>query len=656
MRKEIKIEGLENVHAINESGEGTVFRGRRVREIETVVKVLPYPVHIRRKDDPATIVYLREIKRLRHLNQVFNIHLVKILNTGVNEKDLFPFIESEFIKGPDLEELMSFPNRAVFRTAEVIDLATQMADALAHCHSALVKHGRINSNNIRLNTETGFYTLLNFGRTLLTDEQRKNEVTNTRAPEYLAPEQYEGEILFETDIYSLGVILFQVLTGTLPGPPTAGVARTLAAATEPAISVGQQIKEQRRENLPLSWSDAEKAEEMNIPVWLLNIVAICLQEEPSKRYSNGIKLQEAIKSHSGPGKDIIPAPVVAAGAKPAEHPVPVRNIAPAAIPEAGAKQAEHPAQVREIAPAPVQAASTKNPEQTTPPKELSSTAAVVPGGKQAENKPVTAPEDKAKEPDDKEAEIKRLKALLIQKEGQLDVYKYQTADYNPDSNKLNISRPVFFVLLAAIALLGALAVYSYFFRKPETRGTITTYTDSDTTAYNGNDTSGMVSSEMYADSPYSIDTAALVRSLPPIPEEEKKTDDETDKTEVKKTEPKPEVKKPAARTAKKTAPKSTPTTTNRQERLKPEPDQNPEYFEPREPRQVSNKYTLAVAKAYFYDKPDIRSRRPVYLSNINESELTASEDTNGFIYVVFFNTDRQITKGWLRKSDLRRIN
>jgi serine/threonine-protein kinase len=71
---------------------------------------------------------------------------------------------------------------------------------------------------------------------------------------------------------------------------------------------------------------------------------------------------------------------------------------------------------------------------------------------------------------------------------------------------------------------------------------------------------------------------------------------------------------------------------------------------------VSNKYTLAVAKAYFYDKPDIRSRRPVYLSNINESELTASEDTNGFIYVVFFNTDRQITKGWLRKSDLRRIN
>ena len=654
MRKEIKIEGLENVHPLNESGEGTVFRGRRVREIDTVVKILPYPVHLRKKEDPATVVYLREVKRLRHLNQVFNLHVVKILNTGLNEKDQYPFIETELVKGPDLEELMTFPNRAVFRIAEVIDLATQMADALAHCHTALVKHGRINSTNIRMNSETGSYTLLNFGRVLLTEEQRKAEVINSRAPEYLAPEQDNGEILFETDIYSLGIVLFQVLTGTLPGR-SPGAGSQSGTDTAPAISIGQQIKEHRKDNLPLSWTDAEKTEEMNIPVWLLNIVAICLQEDPSKRYSNGIKLLEAIKTHTTPVAETVPAAPAVVSQKPANDPPRSKDIVTPAAPVTNTPKPEQAPPARQLSTDAPQPVNPKPSEQPVAATAITSTAAAAPVTKPSDNKPINSEPDKPKEPDDKDAEIKRLKALIIQKEGQLDVYKYQTADYNPDSNKLNISRPIFFGLLAVIALLGALAVYSYFFRKAETRGTITTYTDSDTTASDGSDTAGMVSSEMYADSLYKLDSAALVQSLPPIPEEEKKTDDEvSDDVVKKKTEPKPQPKKTVA--AKRTESKPSTASTNRRQRLEPEPDQNPEYFEPKENKQVSNKYTLAVPKAYFYDKPDMRSRRPVYLSNINESELTASEDTNGFIYVVFFNTDRQITKGWLRKSDLRRIN
>ena len=609
MRREIKIAGLDKIDAVNESGEGTVFRGRRVKEIETIVKILPYPVNLDRKDDPGTLAYLREVKRLKHLNHVPNIHVVKILNTGLTENDQFPYIEAELIKGPDLEELLTLPNNAVFKLDQVVDLATQLTDALAHSHSAMVKHGRINSNNIRLNSETGSYVLLNFGRTFLTDEQRRAELKHARAPEYLASEQLNGEILFETDIYGLGIILFQVLTGTLPERQSADSNLTADPDKIPAPSIGQQIKERRYENLPLSWTDIEKKQEMIIPVWLSNIVSICLQEDPSKRYSNGIKLQEALKASQAKGKESASSENTIAPIKPAEK--------------------------KEVIPTPI-----------APPPVVSA--------------PQKEGIEKPKDADDKDAEIKRLKALIIQKEGQLDVYKYQSADYNPDSNKLNLSKPVFYALLGLIILFGVIAAYSYFFRKPESLSTMTTYTDSDTTGYEA-DSFQNLTADMYADSLSAIDTAALVRSLPPIPEEDEKATTETSssKSNEEDARPKPAVKKPAEKktetrsTTSKTA-RSTPKKT--QSKLDPEPDQNPEYYEPKTNRSVTNRYTLAVQKAYFYDKPDIRTRRPVYLSNANESELTASEDTNGFIYVIFFNTDRQITKGWLRKVDLRRVD
>lgn len=610
MQREIKIAGLEKINALNEAGEGTVFRGRRLKEIETIVKVLPYPVHLNKKDEPGTLAYLREVKRLKHLNHVPNIHVVKILNTGLTDQDQFPYIETEFINGPDLEELLTLPNNAIFKLDQAIDLAGQLADALAHCHSAMVKHGRINSNNIRLNSETGSYVLLNFGRMLLTDEQRKTELGHARAPEYLAPEQFNGEILFETDIYSLGIVLFQVLTGTLPERRTADSAPGLESDKIPAASIGQQIKERRYENLPLSWIDAEKRQEMIIPVWLSNIVSICLQEDPAKRYSNGIKLQEALKTSQAKGKETTLTENIITPVKPAEK--------------------------KEVIAAPI------------------ASPTVVPAlqMKEAIEKP--------KDTDEKEAEIKRLKALIIQKEGQLDVYKYQTADYNPDSNKLNLSKPVFYALLGLIVLFGLIAAYSYFFRKPESLSTMTTYSDPDT-AGSGIDTFQNLTADMYADSLSAIDTAALVRSLPPIPEEDEQASTETSsaKSNEEEDKPKPAAKKPAE---KKTETKSTTSKTAKstpkkpQPKLDPEPYQNPEYYEPKTNKSINNKYTLAVQKAYFYDKPDIRTRRPVYLSNVNDSELTASEDTNGFIYVIFFNTDRQITKGWLRKVDLRRID
>lgn len=650
MRKEIRIEGLENINAIEEGTEGTVFRGKRVKEIDTIIKVLPYPVNLRNKEDAGTLTYLREAKRLKHLNHVPNMNVVRIINIGLTEKEMYPFIESEMVKGPDLDELVTFPNHPIFRLDEVVNLLTQMADALAHCHSAMVRHGRINSNNIRLNSETGMYTLLNFGRTLLTEEQNKLGIENARAPEYLAPEQSTGGLMFESDIYSLGVLLFQLLTGAFP--QRAAVA---ANGAVPALSVGQQIKERRRENLPFSWTDVEKAQEMIIPMWLSNIVAICLQQDPAKRYSNGIKLQEAVKQSSA---KVIESAISNGTASSIKKPEAKEVIS--SLPVTGETKPTSPV----AAPAPVkESLPATNGSAAIPVKEpLPANNGVNPATAK-DVLPTVAAAAKGPQDDAKEAEIKRLKAMLIQKDGQLDVYKYQTADYNPEVNKLSISRPMLLILLGLIALLAAFAAYAYFFRKPESKAMITTYTDSDTSAA-ARDNAQSYISDSYSDSTTNIDTAALIKSLPPIPEDEKKTAkaeiNETKRTEtpakktaVKKPEKKTE-RKPVSRTANIPPTRTTP-------RIQSEPApvkeyQNPDYNEPRTKTPKNAKYTLAVSKAYFYDEPDVRSRRPVYLSNTNESEFVATKDSNGFIYVVFFNTEKQITKGWLRKQDLRQIN
>lgn len=624
MSKEIRIEGLDTINAINTSEDGTVFKGKRLREMDTFIKVLPYPVEAGNKDDQGTVVYFKELKKLKSLNQAPNVHVVKIINTGLTKDAQLPFIESEWINGPDIEELLTFPNNPIFKLEDVSRLLVQMADALAHCHSALVRHGRINSHNIRLNTDTGMYVLLNFGRLLMTDEQRKADLGNVRAPEYLAPEQLNGQMLFETDIYSLGVLLHQVLTGSLPEHP-APAAGGLAL---PSTSVSQQIKELRRENLPLNWSEMDKENEMNIPVWLLNTVGICLQNDPAKRYNNGLKLQEAVRLNAHKTKETSSTDTSAKAPKQAESKdkTPAAAVAPA-----------------RAVPAPVKAATVAG-------GGLATAAGAAAGA------------------DEKEAEIKRLKALLVQKEGQLDVYKYQTADYNPDLKKFNISKPMLFAALALFALLAALAAYGFFFRKADTQGLIATYSDSDTSGVSEYDSVAGYDAGLYADdSSTGIDTAALITSLPPIPEKEKNAEKEKEdrKAESVKTREEP-VRKPVQRLTKKRAASTAPTSPARQEKteqaepvrriIQSEPEQPREYNEQSARSSKNARYTLAVAKAYFYDAPDVRTRRPVYLSNSNQSEFISSKDSNGFIYVVFFNTDRQITKGWLRKVDLRQIN
>jgi serine/threonine protein kinase len=307
--------GLENMGALKTGGQGSVYKGRRLGEIITAVKLLPTPIHSESEEDKHYMAFQNEVAKLRKVNEVPNPNVVRILSSGLTESGSFPFIEMEFVEGPDLEDLLKAPHEPVFTIKEAMRVADQLSGALAHCHRVGVKHGDVKSNNVKYNVLTGNYVLLDFGMAIMSDEQRRTSLRHAGAIEFMAPEQNEGQILFETDVYSFGVILFELLAGTVPFPlrdrgETARTAIMLAHMETPP----PDLLALRRQHLPAGWTEERKERELQVPQWLIDTVFTCLEKAPARRFSDGVKLHDHIVMRGSqkadmPGVPVIPPPL-----------------------------------------------------------------------------------------------------------------------------------------------------------------------------------------------------------------------------------------------------------------------------------------------------------------------------------------------------------
>ena len=292
-------EGLENMGALKTGGQGSVYKSRRIGEIITAVKLIPTPIFSENPADKHFRDFQNEVEKLKKVNEHPNPNVVKILSSGITETGSFPFIEMEFIEGPDLEELLKLPHDPVFTIKEVMKIADHLSCALAHCHKVDVKHGDIKSNNVKFNIHTGNYVLLDFGLAIMSDEQRRTSLRHAGAIEFMAPEQNEGQMLFETDVYSFGVILFELLAGVVPFPlkDKGETARNLVMVAH-MEKAPPDILELRQQHLPADWSDERKQREMLVPHWLLDMVHKCLMKKPQDRFKNGMELHEYIVLNS----------------------------------------------------------------------------------------------------------------------------------------------------------------------------------------------------------------------------------------------------------------------------------------------------------------------------------------------------------------------
>ncbi len=195
-----------------EGGMGVVYRARHVLIDRVVALKLIRP-------DLRGETHLRAwmLREARAANRVDHAHIIDIHDIGETE-DGELYLVMEFLVGTALSAELA---RGPMPLGRGVDILEQMCAALARAHDLGVIHRDLKSDNILLSSRGGrkdFVKILDFGLAHLAMDPRlapKGAVFGT--PEYMSPEQARGEEAGpQSDLYALGVLLFEMLTGQLP--------------------------------------------------------------------------------------------------------------------------------------------------------------------------------------------------------------------------------------------------------------------------------------------------------------------------------------------------------------------------------------------------------------------------------------------------------
>jgi serine/threonine-protein kinase len=127
-------------------------------------------------------------------------------------QDAIFFIVMEYVPGETLEQIIM--REGALDLARALDFTCQMCNAVDHAHRAGIIHRDLRPGNM-LVSETGMLKVTDFGTSRFL-EIAAHGTTVIGSPPYMAPEQFHGKAVFASDVYSLGVTMYQMLTGVLP--------------------------------------------------------------------------------------------------------------------------------------------------------------------------------------------------------------------------------------------------------------------------------------------------------------------------------------------------------------------------------------------------------------------------------------------------------
>lgn len=328
---------LEEYTLLEELGQGgyaTVYKVRHntlgyVRAIRVLNAVIAHG-----EKDPTYQKFLNECRLLLRLGNGNHPNIVHIYQPLLKAQRAI--VEMDYVDGQNLTNFLA-DHSSLIPTHEVIRLLQDISSALAYCHEDIYKfcmdrdedhlqtdpqngrkvlidaqthqrlvkkyqviHNDLHSANI-VRRESGSYVLLDFGlaiegETVVRSSRRKNG-----APEFKSPEKWDNETLLstESDIYSFGVVLYEMLAGSVPFSFDKDSINAIEAEYKLCQAHRSMPPTSIYEKRKLAFEKANPGQQYvkDYPDWLEEVIMRCLQKRPEDRFANGKELLDFVQSH-----------------------------------------------------------------------------------------------------------------------------------------------------------------------------------------------------------------------------------------------------------------------------------------------------------------------------------------------------------------------
>ncbi len=285
----------EIVREVGQGGMGAVYEARRAEgdfARRAAVKVV--------RPEIATASFLRRFQMERRiLAGLDHPHIARLLDAGATSSGL-PFVVLEFVEG---EPLLEHCRARALGMAERLQLFRQVCAAVEYAHRRLVVHRDLKPGNI-LVTPEGIPKLLDFGIAKLLEPETGPgpEGTGTlfklMTPEYASPEQFGGgPITTATDVYSLGVVLYELLTAQRPFRFDTSEPHEIARIIHEQEPSKPSARVTQVEHDPGAGTPPPKKLARRLRGDLDNIVMMAMRKEPERRYASVQQLSDDILRH-----------------------------------------------------------------------------------------------------------------------------------------------------------------------------------------------------------------------------------------------------------------------------------------------------------------------------------------------------------------------
>ena len=336
---------FEGKYQVNEEigrgGMGVVYRGHDLSLGRHVaIKVLPE--HFNTDEE----VIQRFKKEARAMASLDHPNVVPVYAIGQFKN--FHYFVMKFLDGRTLAELLEAKRASGvgrFSPAEATQVLVQACRGLAHAHSRGLIHRDIKPGNIMLSPDL-HATIMDFG--IVKEERSAEHLTRTGlvfgTPEYMAPEQAQGHAQPgpTTDLYSLGVVAYEMLSGAPPFEGDTPFSVVVKHIKEPPAPLVERVPGVSRA--------------------LHEVVLRSLEKEPQLRFSSADQMREALEAASAPPPVVPVDAFVVDQPTPRPHALPVPGVLPPGVPIPPA-QLGRPS----VIPSPIAAVPTPTPPPPSPP-------------------------------------------------------------------------------------------------------------------------------------------------------------------------------------------------------------------------------------------------------------------------------------------------